>query len=100
MASSTMEESQGNSQGAYHIKKLSRENFFDWKFDMEMVLVGKDLWDIVTGEEVLDEGAPENVRKAFRKRENRALSTICLSTSSDLKINVRNSNISCRKMSL
>ena len=87
MASSVKEESQGVSR----IEKLSRDNFFNWKFDMEMVLVGKDLWDIVSGEEVLEDGAAENVRKAYKKRDNRALSAICLSISSDLKIYVRNS---------
>ena len=41
---------------AHHnqVPKLSgSDNYFNWKFDMEMVLIGRDLWDIVTGAEVV-----------------------------------------------
>ena len=34
------------------VQKLSgSDDYFNWKFDMEMVLIGRDLWDIVTGAE-------------------------------------------------
>ena len=59
-----------------------------------MTLVGKDLWDIVSGDEVLDEGAANGARSSFKKRDNKALSIICLSISSDLKIYVRNAKSS------
>ena len=43
----------GNHQS--QVQKLSgSEDYFNWKFDMEMLLIGKDLWDIVQGTEVLD----------------------------------------------
>ena len=42
--------------GVQQVPKLSgSDNYFNWKFDMEMVLIGRDLWDIVTGAEVLGE---------------------------------------------
>ena len=61
---------------------------------MRMVLIGKDAWDIVNGEEVLSENATNKERLHFRKRENHALATICLSVSPEIKIYVRNSNTS------
>ena len=51
------------------IEVLNGENYYAWKFDMKMLLVGKDVWDIVTGEEVLDADASDKERKIFRKRE-------------------------------
>ena len=73
------------------MEKLTSENYHNWKFDMKMMLVGNDLWDIVTGDEfeVVGEQARAGVRNAFKKRENRALSLICLAISPDLKIYVR-----------
>ena len=73
------------------VQKLSgSDDYFNWKFDMEMVLIGRDLWDIVTGAEVLGDDATEKVRNDFRRRDNKARSIICLSINSDLKIYIRN----------
>ena len=77
------------------VQKLSgSEDYFNWKFDMEMLLIGKDLWDIVQGAGVLQDDASEKARNDFRKRDNKARSIICLSINSDLKIYVRNCNSS------
>ena len=81
-------------ESGFRIVKLSRDNYHSWKFDLKMMLVGKDLWDIVSGDEVFEEGASVAIKKSFRKRDNKALSTICLSISSDLKIYVRNAKSS------
>ena len=35
-----------------------------------MALKGKDLWEIVIGEETRDEDDPEDVQRKFKKREN------------------------------
>ena len=72
-----------------HIKKLSSENYYHWKFDMKMLLIGKDLWEIVSGGEVLARGATNKAISEFRKRDNKALSIICLAIEPDLKIYVR-----------
>jgi hypothetical protein len=71
------------------MEKLNSENYHNWKFDMKMLLVGKDLWDIVTGEEKLEEEATEKERTHYRKCDNKALSMICLGINSELKIYVR-----------
>ena len=79
------------------MSKLTRENYHKWKFNAKMVLIGKDLYDIVTGDEIMPEEATEANRKRreeFRKRDNRALSTICLAISEDLQIYVRNAKSS------
>ena len=69
--------------------KLNGDNFHHWKFQMKMMLKGKDLWDIVTGDEVLDEEtATEKEKKDFKKREQNALSQICLSIVNRLQIYV------------
>ena len=83
--------------GGVTMSKLTRENYHKWKFNAKMVLIGKDLYDIVTGDEIMPEEATEANRKRreeFRKRDNRALSTICLAISEDLQIYVRNAKSS------
>ena len=76
------------------VQKLTGENYYDWKFDMRMLLIGKGVWDIVTGDEVLDEEAPNKEKLSFKKRENIALSTICLAINQGLKIYVRSAKTS------
>ena len=58
---------------------------------MKMLLVGRDLWEIVEGTEVLADVGNNLQRQKFRKRENQALATICLSVSTNLQIYVRSS---------
>ena len=64
------------------------------KFDMEILLMAKDVWDIVSGVETLDENASNEVKTKFKKRDNFARSVICLSVSSSNKIYVRNAKTS------
>ena len=61
-----------------HVEKLTAQNYHNWNFDMKMVLTGKDLWDIVDGTEVVADEASDNKKKDFRKRDQKALSIICL----------------------
>ena len=64
-----------------HIDKFDGTNFHLLKFKMQMVLEDKDLWSIVSGEEVepVGEGATEASLQKFRKRARKAMATICLS---------------------
>ena len=73
---------------------LSSDNYYAWKFDMKMSLIGRDVWDIVTGDEILEEGATQKEERSFRKRENQALSMICLNVSQEIKIYVRSAKSS------
>ena len=73
------------------LAKLSNDNYYHWKFNMRMFLIGKDLWDIVQGTETLSEAdqADEDKKRKFKKRENSAMSYICLGVSTPLQIYVR-----------
>ena len=81
----------------FRIQKLNSDNYAEWKFDMEMLLMAKDVWDIVSGVETLDDDASNDVKAKFKKRDNFARSVICLSVSSSNKIYVRNAqrNLGC-----
>ena len=76
----------------FKIEKLTAENYHNWKFQMKMYLIGKDLWEIVTGTEVLDEDASAEEQRKFKKRENQALACVCLSVATNLQIYVRSAN--------
>ena len=76
------------SEETYKPDKLNGDNFHSWKFNMKMFLIGKDLWDIVSGDEILGEEATPKERDQFRKRDNKALSTISLSVATDIQIYV------------
>ena len=73
----------------FKVEKLNGENYHSWKFQMKMYLIGKDLWELVTGEETLNATANPEQQRRFRKRENVALATVCLSVETSLQIYVR-----------
>ena len=73
----------------FKVEKLNGENYHSWKFHMKIYLIGKDLWELVTGEETLSAAANPEQQRRFRKRENMALATVCLSVETSLQIYVR-----------
>ena len=75
----------------FKFDKLTAENYHNWKFNMKMFLIGKDLWEIVQGTETLGENATAEEQRKFKKRENMALASVCLSVSTSLQIYVRSS---------
>ena len=75
----------------FKIEKLTADNYHSWKFNMKMYLIGKDLWEIVTGTELLNDELSEADKRKFKKRENQALAAICLGISTNLQIYVRSS---------
>ena len=79
----------GIEDSGFKVDKLTGNNYHTWKFQMKMCLIGKDLWGIVTGDETLNPGASNQEQQKFRRRENLALASICLSISSDIQIYVR-----------
>ena len=70
----------------FRAAKLTADNYHNWKFSIKMMLIGRDLWEIVEGSEVLPEEATPKQTQEFRKRVNKALSLICLSVSDNLQI--------------
>ena len=73
----------------FKFEKLAAENYYTWRFNIKMYLIGKDLWNIVIGAETLSEEATADQKKQFKKRENVSLATICLPISTSLQICVR-----------
>ena len=54
-------------------------NYRTWKFSTKMVLQAKDLWEVVSGEEVKPEA--ERAAQAWEKKARKALATIALALS-------------------
>ena len=73
---------------ALKVEKLNGENYHGWKFQMKMYLIRNDLWDITTGTETLADDATAEEQRKFKKRENLALASACLSLAS-LQIYIR-----------
>jgi hypothetical protein len=64
----------------YKIEPLrGSTNYRTWKFSMKMVLQAKDLWEVVSGEEVKPD--TEKLGAAWEKRARKALALISLSLS-------------------
>jgi hypothetical protein len=61
-------------------------NYRTWKFSMKMVLQAKDLWEVVSGEEV--KPAEEKAAQAWEKKARKALAAIALALSAAEKENV------------
>ena len=78
----------------FKVERLTADNYYSWKFNMKMYLIGKDLWDIVNGTEVVAHDADDADKRKFKKRENMALATVCLSVSQSLQIYVRSAKTS------
>ena len=74
------------------VERLTGDNYHSWRFQMKMYLIGKDLWDIVTGLEVLDPEETAEEERKLRKRENLALASVCLSVVTSLQIYVQSVN--------
>ena len=87
--------SEGVMTDNFEIQKLQgAEDYHAWKFSMRMFLLGRDLWEIVEGTETIDEYETDSDIRKFRRRENHALSKICLSIAPSLHIYVRSAKTS------
>src|SRR5208282_5722707 len=69
-----------NAEESYKVEPLQGSaNYRTWKFSMKMVLQARDLWEVVSGEEVKPEA--EKVAQAWEKKARKALATIALALS-------------------
>ena len=60
------------------IEKLTHANYDSWSFRMMMLLVDRDLWEIVSGEETLPGNATEEKKRQFKRRSQKAMALIGL----------------------
>ena len=67
------------------IEKFDGDNFNLWKFKMQMVLEERDMWDIVSGQDV----KPDHDHGAWIRKDKKAIATICLSLKDPQLIQVR-----------
>ena len=56
----------------------------------KMLLIAKDLWEIVAGAETLNGSATAEEQRKLKTRENLTFTTICFSVYTNLQIYVRN----------
>ena len=73
----------------FKVEKLTADNYHSWKYTMKLFLIGKGLWDIVSGEETLAADANEDTKKNFTKRANLALAAVGLNVTKGLQIYTR-----------
>ena len=76
--------------GCLKVETLTGDSYRSWKFQMKMLLIAKDLLEIVTGTEALNGSATAEEQRNLKTRENLSFATICLSVSTNLQIYVRN----------
>src|SRR5436190_15400115 len=73
-----------NVEESYKIEPLQGSaNYRTWKFSMRMVLQARDLWEVVSGEEVKPEA--EKAAQAWEKKARKALAVIALALSAPEK---------------
>lgn len=69
-----------NAEETYKVELLQGSaNYRTWKFSMRMVLQAKDLWEVVSGEEV--KTADDKAALVWEKKARKALATIALALS-------------------
>ena len=66
----------------WSIDKLDSSNWTTWKFQIKHLLLAKGLWGLVDGTEVLEETPMVQQEADFKKRSQKAFSTILMSISS------------------
>lgn len=88
----------GSLDVGFRVERLNGSNYPNWKFKLRMVLMREDLWSIVQGEEVVVEDDAASLASRV-KRDNKALSTICLMVDDNQLIHVRNAKTSAEAWS-
>ena len=63
------------------IDKLDGSNWTTWKFQMKHLLLAKGLWGVVDGTEEPADDAAAEIHAEFRKKLQKAFSTILLAIS-------------------
>ena len=51
--------------------QLNHTNYTEWALRMEAILIRGGFWDLITGDEKLEDAADEKGERAFRKRRLR-----------------------------
>ena len=73
----------------FKVEKLTSDYYHSWKYSMKLYLIGKGLWDIVSGVETLADDADDATKKNFNKRANLALAAVGLNVTKGVQIYTR-----------
>lgn len=68
----------------YSIVKLNSNNYFNWRYKLQMLVIEKEVWDVI------NEEPPNPVTNAWEKKDRKALSTIALNVEDDQIHHIRN----------
>jgi len=68
----------------WSIDKLDSSNWMTWIFQMKHLLLARGLWGLVDGTEVLQDNLSAQQEADFKKRSQKAFSTIVMSISSSV----------------
>jgi len=68
----------------WSISKLDSSNWMTWKFQMKHLLLARGLWGLVDGTAVLCDNPSAQQEADFKKRSQKAFSTIVMSISSSV----------------
>ena len=60
------------------VDKLDGSNWTTWKFQMKHLLLARGVWGVVDGSDILADGANAQARTDYRKRTQKAFSTIVM----------------------
>src|SRR5450432_104885 len=98
-SSTTSVSSPTGSSSLYAIEKLNSTNFSSWKFRMQMILIDRDLWEIVDGKSaipivVATDPATEKKLADWKKKDNTALAQIGLTVGSNELVHIKNAKSS------
>jgi gag-polypeptide of LTR copia-type/Domain of unknown function (DUF4219) len=77
----------------HSIEKLDATNYHAWKHKIRMVLIDKELWDVVDGSEEEPTTSNATKTKAWQKMNDKALATISLSVKDSELVHIR----TCKK---
>ena len=58
--------------------QLNHTNYAEWALHMEAILIRGGFWDLITGDEKLEDAADEKGEREFRKREAQCRAEIVL----------------------
>lgn len=71
-------------ESRYQIAKLNSENYFNWKYKIEMLMKEKNVWQVIS------KNAPVPATDDWNKADEKALTTIGLHVENDQIQHIRN----------
>ena len=89
-----MDDQSSSRSDAHRIEPLDGSNYQNWKFNVKLLLMERDLWGFIEDTEVAPEATEADKKekeiKLFKTRSQKAYATIALSVSKSLQVHVRN----------